>query len=154
MTARRDAATAGLILLTPSANSVERVNPLGKPCVNRASRYQFPMSAKAENGPNEPKSVPYGSRLPISSIPHCSRSRSIVCPMARGSRPERRVCALCGAVYVAIVPAGWSPHTNDNLCGVCLMLPPPPAAPYEKQDTENPPKQAGDEPEEPQGTTA
>jgi predicted metalloprotease with PDZ domain len=45
--------------------------------------------------------------------------------------PERQVCALCGNVYVAIRPAGRSRRTNGNLCGVCLMLPPPPAAPYE-----------------------
>jgi predicted metalloprotease with PDZ domain len=47
---------------------------------------------------------------------------------------ERKVCALCGNVYVAIRPAGWSRRTNGNLCGVCLMLPPPPVAPYEKRD--------------------
>lgn len=51
---------------------------------------------------------------------------------------EREVCALCGNVYVAIRPAGWSGSTNGNLCAVCLMLPPPPVAPYEK------PGRAGD----------
>ena len=46
---------------------------------------------------------------------------------------ERQVCALCGNVYIAIRPAGWSRRTNGNLCGLCLMLPPPPAAPYENR---------------------
>ena len=48
--------------------------------------------------------------------------------------PERQVCALCGNVYVAIRPAGRSRRMNGDLCGVCLMLPPPPVAPYEKRD--------------------
>src|SRR5262250_559310 len=51
--------------------------------------------------------------------------------MTRGSRPERRICALCGMVYVVIVPAGVKPHANDNLGGVCPMLPKPPVAPYD-----------------------
>ena len=73
--------------------------------------------------------------------------------MTRGSRPERRVCALCGTVYVVIVPAGVKPHANDNLCGVCLMLPKPPVAPYEGRHGDRP-RRTGDEPEEPEGTTA
>ena len=66
--------------------------------------------------------------------------------------PERRVCALCGTVYVQIVPAGRTTHANDKLCGVCLMLPLPPVAPYERRDAGERPRRAGDEPEEP--TTA
>ena len=48
--------------------------------------------------------------------------------------PERQVCALCGNVYVTVRPAGSSRRMNGNLCGVCLMLPPAPVAPYEKRD--------------------
>ena len=48
--------------------------------------------------------------------------------------PERQICALCGNVYVPIRPAGRSRRTNLDLCGVCLMLPPPPVAPFEKRD--------------------
>jgi len=48
--------------------------------------------------------------------------------------PERQICGLCGNVYVPIRPAGRSRRTNLNLCGVCLMLPPSPGAPYEKRD--------------------
>ena len=56
-------------------------------------------------------------------------------------------------MYVVIVPAGVKPHANDNLCGVCLMLPKPPVAPYERRHGDRP-RRAGDEPEEPEGTTA
>jgi len=57
-------------------------------------------------------------------------------PTRVAGRPERRVCALCGTVYVVIVPTGLIPDTGDNLCAVCLMLPTPPIAPYEKRDSE------------------
>ncbi len=68
--------------------------------------------------------------------------------------PERRVCALCGTEYVQVVSVGSKAHANDKLCGKCLLLPLPPVAPYERPDAGDRPRRAGDEPEEPEGTTA
>jgi hypothetical protein len=75
------------------------------------------------------------------------------------SRVERRVCALCGLLYTAVIPAGLDPQEITKLCGMCLLLPLPPTAPYDRPDRRDPQKRAGDrphpagdEPEEP--TTA
>jgi hypothetical protein len=72
---------------------------------------------------------------------------------------ERRICALCGRVFLAILPVGRKPHPSDQLCGNCAFLPKPPVAPYESDPSEtgrpdagDRPRRADDEPEEP--TTA
>ncbi len=67
---------------------------------------------------------------------------------------ERRICALCGRVFLAILPIGRKPHPIDQLCGNCARLPSPPVAPYERPDAGERPRRAGDDPEEPEGTTA
>jgi hypothetical protein len=71
---------------------------------------------------------------------------------AGSSRVERRVCALCGLLYTAVTPAGLDPQTTTKLCGMCLLLPLPPTAPYERPKAGDRPHRAGDGPEEP--TTA
>jgi len=64
------------------------------------------------------------------------------------SRVERRVCALCGQLYTAVIPAGLDPQETTKLCGMCLLLPLPPTAPYERPNARDRPHRAGDEPEE------
>lgn len=36
------------------------------------------------------------------------------------------ICSLCGKAFVLILPPGEEPTDRDNLCGECVVLPPPP----------------------------
>jgi hypothetical protein len=39
---------------------------------------------------------------------------------------HRRVCTLCGTLFIIMLPPGAQETERDKLCGICAVLPPRP----------------------------